>query len=195
MLPSYTGPWMNRNITVKLQNLGPGQEEVGGFLSKSPFGRSVTINQGQGELARVVLDELAERNLYVPSSYSAEGSQWMGDVLGHEMTHALQPVNNRPYPRANVEGPRAYVQGPEELPAWFSTLKYWYYSRTGKLLPANMTEGDINNFIQYYHRNKGGYFRGNTRMYDHAVETLSTPEGRALFRQIVSLGCDFSKFS
>jgi hypothetical protein len=185
VLPNYSDRGLNRNITVKLENLGVGQEDVGGYNTKTPFGNTITINRGNDGISQAVLRELTGECLDVGASYGKGSHKQIGDVLGHEMVHVLQPMNNRHYPNPDVEGRRAYVQGPEELPAWFSNLKYWYFKRTGKLLPANMSEAEINAFISYYHRNKGGYDPANTKMYDHAVEMLGTPEGREVFRRVV----------
>ena len=65
-------------------------------------------------------------------------------------------------------------------------MKYWYYENTGKLLPANMSDKDINDFINYWNANKSYYEKDFTqKAYNAVIEALKTPEGREVFRKTV----------
>ena len=121
-----------------------------------------------------------------------------GDIFGHELTHTAQPnwdystSSRKPLPQTeyNSDKPasketlqrRTYTQDAFEPAARMSELKHLYYARTGKLLPANMTDADKTNFKSWYDTSDV-----KNQEFDDTVQLIDTPEGDELFRRTAKI--------
>ena len=114
------------------------------------------------------------------------------DILGHELTHTLQtdlekilPEKGRKFPITSDDASderkqhRVYSQNAEEPAANMSDLKHLYYGATKKILPANMTDQDKEDFKQWYKNTPSVHDWDK----DDAIQLLDTPEGDELFRR------------
>lgn len=118
------------------------------------------------------------------------------DLLGHEITHTLQPdfpdyqkrkpsftqvVNGSNEPETpETAKRRSYTQDGFEPAARMSELKHGYFKQTGKLLPADMTPEDKESFKVWQKDNINGF---KTNQFDDTMQLLDTPEGDELFRR------------
>jgi len=117
------------------------------------------------------------------------------DILGHEITHTLQPwlygyhsrkpsftqvVNGSNEPETpETAKRREYTQNGTEPAPRMSELKHSYFKETGKLLPADMTSEDKEAFKVWYNTTK----EVQSRESDDVMQLLDTPEGDELFRR------------
>ena len=167
-LPDYSNKTLDKIIPVVFKNFD--DENIAGaaaygvpkqFLVPQYIAINNNFKQGQQDVAK----ELQRGEL--PPQYDMPV-----DILGHERIHTQQKAN----------------YGPDRLKAEFAPalaeLKFWYYKRTGIILDGNVTDQDINEFINYCNR----YDAFNRSAYGKQIDfekLLKTSEGKEVFKRIV----------
>jgi hypothetical protein len=173
-LPDYSQKSLDKIIPIIISNDPEFSRGASGLNKKTiyshrPDGNEIHINKNLPWFAKNVKNELEGRDFSI-----ADSENMPADVLGHEVTHALQKGST--YKFSNL------LQ--TEIATMLGEIKRWYYHDTGILLDADATDAQINQFINYCEERD--VF--NSVPYGDRIDfekLLRTSEGKEVFRRIV----------
>lgn len=215
-IPIYSDKNLNKPITIEPKDsknmMSPKYNFVASAMTHprgEPIPTEWSKNDGLNPIIQfnkdIPFDERnpdTQINMYLdnPSQFSKHvaGRKHFGwptrsDILGHEITHTLQP--NYWYPdmeptkteynsdkksdEKDIER-KKYTQNAHEPAARFSELKHGYFKSTGKLLKANMTADELKDFKAWQQNPENGM---DQKDMNDTMQLLDTPEGEELFRR------------